>query len=85
MQSAIAEKYNALKQHLSQYESVIIAFSGGIDSSLVAFVAGEVLGNNALAVTSASASLKRADLALAENLAAIWGIRHQVIVTYELS
>ena len=71
MQSAIAEKYNALKQHLSQYESVIIAFSGGIDSSLVAFVAGEVLGNNALAVTSASASLKRADLALAENLAAI--------------
>ena len=85
MQSAIAEKYNALKQHLSQYESVIIAFSGGIDSSLVAFVAGEVLGNNALAVTSASASLKRADLALAENLAAIWGIRHQVIVTDELS
>ncbi len=81
----IAAKYAALKQNLAQYNSVIIAFSGGIDSSLVAFVAGEVLGQDALAVTSASASLKRADLALAEKLAEDWGIRHQVIVTDELS
>lgn len=79
------EKYAALKANLSQYDSVIIAFSGGIDSSLVAFVAGEVLGKQALAVTSASASLKRADLALAEKLAQDWGIEHRVIVTDELS
>jgi len=85
MDTQTNEKYTALKANLSQYDSVIIAFSGGIDSSLVAFVAGEVLGKQALAVTSASASLKRADLALAEKLAQDWGIEHRVIVTDELS
>lgn len=85
MDVQIAEKYQALKSNLSQYDSVIVAFSGGIDSSLVAYVAGEVLGKQALAVTSASASLKRADLELAEKLAEDWGIAHKVIVTDELS
>ena len=85
MDDALSLKYQALKQHITQFESVIVAFSGGIDSSLVAFVAGEVLGRNALAVTSASASLKRSDLALAKRLAEDWGIQHKVIVTDELS
>ena len=85
MESDVAQKYAALKDNLAQYDSVIVAFSGGIDSSLVAYVAGEVLGKSALAVTSASASLKRADLALAEKLADAWGIQHKVIVTDELS
>jgi uncharacterized protein len=85
MDTEIAQKYAALKENLAQYDSVIVAFSGGIDSSLVAYVAGEVLGKSALAVTSASASLKRADLALAEKLADDWGIRHKVIVTDELA
>lgn len=85
MESSIAAKYQALKDNLTQYDSVIVAFSGGIDSSLVAFVAGQVLGKNAMAVTSASASLKRADLALAQKLAEDWGINHKVIVTDELS
>lgn len=85
MDQALADKYTALKANLAQYDNAIIAFSGGIDSSLVAFVAGQVLGSNALAVTSASASLKRADLALAKQLAADWGIQHKVIVTDELA
>jgi len=85
MDANLRSKYDTLKTNLKQYRSVIVAFSGGIDSSLVAYVAGEALGKQALAVTSASASLKRADLALAEKLADDWGIRHQVIVTDELS
>ncbi len=85
MDPAIAEKYDTLKNNLAQFNSVIVAFSGGIDSSLVAYVAGEVLGQRATAVTSASASLKRADLELAERLATDWGIQHKVIVTDELS
>jgi uncharacterized protein len=85
MDELVAGKYAALKDNLAQYSSAIIAFSGGIDSSLVAYVAGEVLGKRALAVTSASASLKRADLALAQQLAEQWGIEHKVIVTDELS
>jgi len=82
---ALATKYATLQDNLSSYESAIIAFSGGIDSSLVAFVAGQVLGHRARAITSASASLKRADLELAERLAQEWGIRHEVIVTDELA
>jgi len=85
MNEEVARKYAALQDNLAQYSNVIVAFSGGIDSSLVAFVAGQVLGKNALAVTSASASLKRADLALAEKLADDWGIQHKVIVTDELA
>ncbi|MEM7078276.1 MAG: ATP-dependent sacrificial sulfur transferase LarE [Pseudomonadota bacterium] len=85
MDTALARKYDALKANIERYRNVIIAFSGGIDSSLVAFVAGAVLGRHATAITSASASLKRADLALAERLAQDWGIQHKVIVTDELS
>lgn len=85
MDSALEQKYQQLQANVAQYQSAIIAFSGGIDSSLVAYVAGQVLGERALAVTSASASLKRADLQLAKTLAAEWGIRHKVIVTDELA
>ena len=85
MAPQIAEKYQALRDNLAAYDSAIIAFSGGIDSSLVAYVAGQVLGRKAMAVTTASASLKRADLILAEKLAEDWGINHKVIVTDELS
>ncbi len=85
MASQVTRLYDALKTNLAQYDSAIVAFSGGIDSSLVAYVAGEVLGRKATAITSASASLKRADLKLAEELAQQWGIEHKVIVTDELS
>ncbi|MEM7101002.1 MAG: ATP-dependent sacrificial sulfur transferase LarE [Pseudomonadota bacterium] len=85
MDALLDQKYTRLKDNLSQYKDAIVAFSGGIDSSLVAFVAGQVLGQRATAITSASASLKRADLALAKQLAEVWGIQHKVIVTDELS
>jgi uncharacterized protein len=80
-----SDKYEELKRVIKRYSSAVIAFSGGIDSSLVAFVAAEVLGSKALAVTSGSASLKRSDLNLAETLGSAWGINHEVIVTDELS
>ena len=85
MDQNISDKYKELKRVIDRYDSAVIAFSGGIDSSLVAFVAAEVLGSKALAVTSGSASLKRSDLNLAESLGSAWGINHEVIVTDELS
>lgn len=85
MDAELASKYQALQDTIRSYSRVIVAFSGGIDSSLVAFVAGQVLGKNALAVTSGSASLKRTDLELSKKLGDDWGIAHQVIVTDELS
>ena len=85
MDADLASKYLALQDNIRSYNSVVVAFSGGIDSSLVAFVAGQVLGEKALAVTSGSASLKRTDLELSKKLGDDWGIAHQVIVTDELS
>ena len=81
----LLEKYQRLKDCISQFDSVIVAFSGGVDSSLVAYVAAEVLGEKSLAVTSGSKSLKRSDLALTTELAEKWGMQHQVIVTDELT
>lgn len=85
MNEGTQAKYNALKERIGKLGKVIVAFSGGVDSSLVAYVAAQALGENALAVTSGSQSLKRSDLALAQQLAERWGMRHRVIVTDELS
>jgi uncharacterized protein len=85
MTPELEQKYQALLQIMRGYDSAIVAFSGGIDSSLVAYVAGQVLGDKALAVTSGSASLKRTDLALSKRLSDDWGIAHKIIVTDELT
>ena len=85
MTNELEHKYQRLKEIVAGYTSAVVAFSGGIDSSLVAYVAGQVLGDRALAVTSGSASLKRTDLALSKKLSDDWGIAHQIIVTDELS
>lgn len=63
---------------------VIVAYSGGIDSSLVAKVAYECLGKNALAVTANSPSLLPLELELAVIHAQTIGISHRIITTQEL-
>jgi uncharacterized protein len=83
LEGELARKYEALLACLGQLESTVTAFSGGVDSSLVAFLAHRVLGERALAVTSCSESLTRADYALTQQLAAEWGMAHQVIKTGE--
>ncbi len=82
---SIEHKYTRLKEIIAGFDSAITAFSAGIDSSLVAFVAHQVLGDRALALTSGSLSLKRADLALARQLAAQWGMAHRVVMTDEIA
>ncbi len=77
-------KYKGLQTYFQDLESVLVAFSGGVDSSLVAYVAHQVLGNRTLAVTSASESLKRDDLELTKQLAEEWQLPHQIIRTREL-
>ena len=84
MDAELANKYATLKSNIEDFGRVIVAFSGGVDSSLVAYVAAETLGDDALAVTSGSKSLKRSDLALAGELAEKWGMRHRIIVTDEV-
>jgi pyridinium-3,5-biscarboxylic acid mononucleotide sulfurtransferase len=64
---------------------VAIAFSGGVDSSLVAAAAQRVLENRAVAFTSDSPSVPRAELQAATELAASLGLRHVVLKTDEFN
>ena len=77
-------KLAALQTLFNDMEQALIAYSGGIDSTLVAKVAYDVLGARALAVTAASPSLMPEDLEDAKVQAADIGIAHEVVKTFEM-
>ncbi len=70
---------------LRGYGRVAVAYSGGVDSTVVAQAAHEALGSDAVAVTAVSDSLAAGELEEAEALAARIGIRHRVIHTSEFA
>jgi uncharacterized protein len=81
----LATKRDRLLAELAGYESCAVAFSGGVDSALVAKAAQLALGERAVAVTGTSASLAEGELEAARDLAREIGIRHQVIDTQEFA
>src|SRR4051812_42653543 len=76
---------DALLATLQGYGRVAVAFSGGVDSTVVAQAARDALGDDAVAVTAVSDSLADGELAEAEALAERIGIRHRVIRTEEFA
>lgn len=79
----LSEKRAALIDRLRQAGRVAVAFSGGVDSAVVARAACEACGDRAFAVTAVSPSLASGELENARQIARQIGIRHLVIETHE--
>ena len=78
------QKLEQLKTIFTEMEQALIAYSGGVDSTLVAKIAYDVLGDRALAITAQSPSLLPEELEDARIQAATIGIPHQVVATHEM-
>lgn len=83
--TAVAARLDSLRALLSEAAPVVVAFSGGVDSSLLAWVANDELGSQrAHAVTATSPSLAETEHAEARRLAESWGLRHSEVETLEM-
>ena len=80
----MTDKEAALAANLASLGSVIVAYSGGVDSAYLAYVANRTLGDRAFAVTAESPSYPERHRQLAIQIARDFGLRHEIIHTSEL-
>jgi len=85
MQSlTLEEKEHRLEDMLKSMAPVIVAFSGGVDSSYLAYKAHKVLGTQALAVTAESASVPSQQRRMAAKIVSQFGLHHTIVHSREL-
>jgi uncharacterized protein len=78
------EKEKILGGFLKKYQSAVIAFSGGVDSTFLARMAKDVYGENLLLITATSSTYPFYELEEAKSLALLLGIKHKIIVSEEI-
>lgn len=83
MDTSLQQKLDRLLRVLRECQRVAVAFSGGVDSTVVAKAAEVALGDAAVAVTAVSSSLASGELDEARRLAGSIGIRHRILETRE--
>jgi pyridinium-3,5-biscarboxylic acid mononucleotide sulfurtransferase len=81
----IEEKKLRLTEFLGKYDSAVIAFSGGVDSTFLARIARDVFKNKLLLVTATSSTYPFYELEEAKSLSRLLGIQHRIIVSEELN
>ncbi len=82
--TTLEAKRDAAVDALSAHDGILVAFSGGVDSSTVAALAHDALGDDAVACTAKSETLPAAELEDARRVAAEIGIRHEIVEFSEL-
>lgn len=83
--TSVHPKAERLVEILAGMDRVVVALSGGIDSTVVAAAARRALGDRVLAVTADSPSVPRAEIALAGEIARTIGIAHRLVATEEFA
>lgn len=84
MDAELERKYRDLQTRLKSYGKAVVAFSSGVDSTLLLFVAQEVLGDNVVAVTTTSPLMPERERDEARSFCHEWGIRHIECPTHEM-
>jgi len=85
MPTDLERPYEALRDVLSRYDSMVIAYSGGVDSGLLTYVARDVLGDSMIAVIGESPSLPGRERSAALSFLASHDIPYRAIDTHELA
>ncbi len=81
----INQKWDRLTSLLREMRLAVLAFSGGVDSSVLLRAAAEVMGPRLIAVTAVSETYPPGELALAEEFARTLGVTHRILPTAELN
>jgi uncharacterized protein (TIGR00268 family) len=84
MSTSVADKLDAARADLAERDGVLVAFSGGVDSSVVAAIAHDALGEDAVACTAKSETLPAAELDDARRVAEEIGVHHEIVEFSEL-
>jgi uncharacterized protein len=85
LSNELIDKYNKLQNDISKKQRIIIAYSGGVDSALLAKIAKQTLGESAVAVFLDSETVPRFELESAEKLAKEIGIKFKILNVKQLS